>query len=269
MSISKTESSQSEGLSKRITTMVEDGKHLNDDSCSSERTLSEALCEIRPYIEEKCRSIGAILEYKKSISLYECQQYFEKCGGPIPNRDNMNVSMRPDGGIFIATLKNGDTLPLLITEDKVQGTNDNRYEQNMKRQSTGNAIERAAKNIRGSEMLFANQDIFPYVVFASGCDLHASETIGKRFDMMNMGYPNHYIGLTPTITQGEIRTKLNTIIQSININKKCGIGIASIFVKAHKWNEMKHGSSVWKKEEIVLICKNVIDKVFTSIKSSD
>lgn len=36
-------------------------------------------------------------------------------------------------------------------------------------------------------------------------------------------------------------------------------------VKAHKWDEMKHGSSLWKKEEIVLICKDVIDKVFSSI----
>ena len=61
--------SQSNGLSKRLTKIVEDGRRLNDDSCTSEGTLSEALCEIKPYIEEKCRSIGATLEHKKSITL--------------------------------------------------------------------------------------------------------------------------------------------------------------------------------------------------------
>jgi hypothetical protein len=259
--------SQSNGLSKRLMKMVEDGRRLNDDSCPSEGTLSEALCEIKPYIEEKCRSIGATLEHKKSISLFECQEYFKKCGGPTPNEENKNVSMKPDGGIFIMTL-HGNAIPLLIIEDKVQGTNDNLYEQKKKRQATGNAIERGAKNIRGAEMLFASQDIFPYVMFASGCDFHSSETIAKRIEMMNMGFPNHYIGLTPTTSQDEIIKKINTIIPYINIEKKCGKSIASVFVKAHKWDEMKHGSSLWKKEEIVLICKNVIDKVFASIKSS-
>ena len=262
--------SQSNGLSKRLTKMVEDGRRLNDDSSSSERTLSEALCEIKPYIEEKCMSIGATLEHKKSISLFECQEYLEKRGGPTPNEEKKKVSMKPDGGIFIMKL-NGNTIPLLIIEDKVQGTNDRLYEQNKKRQATGNAIERAGKNIRGAEMLFCSQNIFPYVIFASGCDFHSSETIAQRIEMMNGGFPNHYIGVTPTTSQNEIITKIkNTILPKINIEKQCecSMSIASVFVKAHKSDEMKHGSSRWKKEEIVLICKNVIDKVFASIKSS-
>jgi hypothetical protein len=259
--------SQSNGLSQRLTKMVEDGRRLNDDSCSSEGTLSEAICEIRQYIEEKCNAIGAKLEHKKSISLFECQEFFQKCGGPIPTEENKNVSMKPDGGIFIVTLHE-NKIPILIIEDKVQGTNDNLYEQKKKRQATGNAIERGAKNIRGAEMLFAGQDIFPYVMFASGCDFHSSETIAKRIEMMNMGFPNHYIGLTPSTTQEEVNIKIETILPAIDIHKKCGKGVASVFVKAHKWDEMKHGSSVWKKEEIVVICKNIVDKVFASISSS-
>lgn len=255
---------QSNELSRRLSKLVEDGRRLNDDSYSSEKILLEALHEIKPYIEKKCKLIGGIVEHKKSISLFECQTYFNKCGGPIPNEENKNVSMKPDGGIFIMIL-NGDTIPLLIIEDKVQGTNDNLYEQRKKRQSTGNAIERGAKNIRGAEMLFANQNIFPYVMFVSGCDFHSSETIAKRIEMMNMGFPNHYIDITPTTSSEEIRTKINTIIPCINIEKKCGKSIASVFVKAHKWDEMKHGSSYWKKEEIVTICKNVIDQVFNSL----
>ena len=247
-------------LSERLTKMVEDGRRLNDDSCISEKTLSDAICEILPYIEEKCKLVGATLQHKKSISLFECQEYFHKCGGPIPNEENKNVCMKPDGGIFYIT-KDNSTIPILIIEDKVQGTNDKLQ----KRQALGNAIERGAKNIRGAEMIFANQNIFPYVMFASGCDFHISETIAKRIEMMNMGFPNHYIGLTPTTTPEDVTAKINAILPSININKKCGKSVASIFVKAHKWDEMKHGSSLWKKDEIIIICKSIVDKVFDSI----
>ena len=118
---------QSNGLSKRLTQMVEDGRRLNDDSCSSEGTLSEALCEIIPYMEDKCKSIGASLNHNKSISLFECQEYFHKYGGPPPNENNKKVSMKPDGGIFTMSLK-GVEIPLLIIEDKFQGTNDIRKE---------------------------------------------------------------------------------------------------------------------------------------------
>lgn len=257
--------SHSNGLSKRLTEMIQDGRRLNDDSCSSEGTLTSALSEIMPYIEEKCKSIGGSLHHKKSISLFECQEYFHKAGGPPPNTDNKNVCMKPDGGIFLMTL-NDKTIPLLILEDKVQGTNDCLFKQNKKRQSTGNAIERGGKNIRGAEMLFSDLDIFPYIMFASGCDLHSSETIAKRIEMMNWGIPNHYIGITPTTSSEEVSKKIDEIIPQININKICGKSVASVFVKAHKWDEMEHGSSLWQKDEIVKICKNVIDKIFDSLR---
>lgn len=258
----ETMTTQSNGLSKRLTEMFQGGRRLNDDSCSSEGTLCDALTEIIPYVQSKCEALGAELLHTKSLSLYECQEYFHKVGGPPPNPENKHVSMKPDGGVFIMILK-GKRIPILILEDKVQGTNDNLFEQNKKRQATGNAIERGAKNIRGAEMLFSELDIFPYVMFASGCDFHSCETIAKRIEMMNMGYPNHYIGVTPDTTSEKINSKIDEILPCINIKKVCGKGIASVFVKAHKWNEMKHGSSLWRKEEIVKICKYVIDKVFS------
>jgi hypothetical protein len=259
--------SQSDGLSKRLSQMIEDGRHLNDDSCSSEVILSDAMCEIINYANEKFKPIGYIISLEKSLSLYDCQSFFEKVGGPKPDPDNKKVCMRPDGGILFAI--SGETrIPILIVEDKVQGTNDNLFEQKKNRQSLGNAIERGAKNIRGAEMLFAGLDIFPYVMFASGCDFHSSETIAKRIEMMNMGIPNHYIGITNTTTQEHVLEMLNSIIPVINIKKLCGKSIASIFVKAHKWDEMKHGSSLWKKEERILILKKIIDKVLESFPIS-
>jgi hypothetical protein len=161
--------------------------------------------------------------------------------------------MKPDGGILFAVKE--ERIPILIVEDKVQGTNDKRLEKKLGRQSTGNAIERAGKNIRGAEMLFTG-NIFPYVLFASGCDFHSTETIAKRIEMMNMGYPNHSIEISPDTVQ-----TMTSLLPNIQVKKIGGKCIASVFVKSHKWNEMKHGASLWKKEEQVLLLKHVIDKV--------
>ena len=265
--VKTTEMSQSVGLSKRLTQMVEEGRHLNDDSCSSEGILSEAMCEIIPYAKEHFKPLGYTIILENNISLFDCQSFFEKVGGPKPNPDNKKVCMRPDGGILFAVSEEV-RIPILIVEDKVQGTNDNLFEQKKKRQATGNAIERGAKNIRGAEMLFAGLQIFPYVMFASGCDFHSTETIAKRIEMMNMGIPNHYVDISKTTTQEQVQARIDTIIPSINVKKICGKSIASVFVKAHKWDEMQHGSSLWKKEEQIQILKKIIDKVLESFPTS-
>jgi hypothetical protein len=104
-------------------------------------------------------------------------------------------------------------------------------------------------------MLFAGQDTFPYVLFASGCDFHHTETIAKRIDMMNFGVPNNYVNITTETTEEQVQSNIDDIIERINIKKICGRSIASIFVKAHKWDEMNHGTSCWKKDEQVQRCK--------------
>lgn len=255
--------SQSTGLSERHIQMNIEGRHLTDDSNPSEKVLSSAINEIIPYTTELFKTIGATIDHVDKFTLYECQEYFHAVGGPIPNPVNKKVYMKPDGGILVAVLNN-KRIPILIIEDKVQGTNDTLFGKNMKRQATGNAIERGGKNIRGAEMLFADQTIFPYILFASGCDFHSSETIAKRIEMMNMGIPNHYIDISPTTTDDIIMSNIDTI--PINIKKICDKSIASVFVKAHKWNEMPHGSSRWKKDEIVKICKKVMNLVFESFR---
>lgn len=258
---------QSAGLSKRLTQMVDEGRHLNDDSCLSEGILLEAMDEIISYASERFSQFGYSIVREKKVTLYECQCFFEKVGGPKPNIDNKRVSMIPDGGILFA-VSGSERIPILIVEDKIQGTNDKLFENKKKRQATGNAIERGAKNIRGAEMLFADFDIFPYVMFVSGCDFHSTETISKRIEMMNMGFPNHYIDIVNTTTQEQVREKIEDIVSTINIKKICGKSIASVFVKAHKWDEMKHGSSFWKKQEQIQILKKVIDKVVESFSIS-
>jgi hypothetical protein len=259
--------SQSAGLSNRLTQLNADGRTLIDDSSVSESTLTSAMEQIVEYARARVATIGGTVQHKKKLSLYECQLAFHQFGGPSPNEANKSVYMKPDGGILFAVI-NGQEIPMLIVEDKVQGTNDQLFEKNKPRQSTGNAIERAAKNIRGAEMIFAGRNIFPYVLFASGCDLHHTETISRRIDMMNMGITNHYVEVTPDKTQDELMDEVITIVPAIKINNICGKSIASVFVKAHKWDAMKHGSSMWRKEEIVTICTRVIDIVMDEIKQT-
>lgn len=259
--------SQSNGLSNRLKQMVNDGKNLNDDSSLSEKILADTMSEIIPYAIAVFKPHGYNIVMEKQISLYECQTFFEKAGGPIPNPDNKNVSMRPDGGILFA-ISDSKRIPILIVEDKVQGTNDSLFIQNKKRQSSGNAIERAAKNIRGAEMLFAGLDIFPYVLFASGCDFHSTETISKRIEMMNFGYPNNYINITTETTKEQINTNIRSIIESLDVKKKRGKCVVSVCVKAHKWDEMGHGSSRWEKDEQLHILKKVIDSVYENLAIS-
>jgi hypothetical protein len=119
--------------------------------------------------------------------------------------------------------------------------------------------------VRGAEMIFADSKVFPYVIFASGCDFHSTETISKRIDMMNMGIAPHYINISNTTTQEQTQSIIDTIIPSININKIQNIGVASVFIKAHKWDEMKHGSSKWNEEERLQILKKIIDRVISSL----
>lgn len=252
--------SQSSQLSKKLTAMVAGGSRLNDDSKGSEKTLDQAMLEIIKYSEEKNPEYK--ITHKKKISLFECQETLEQMGGPKPDPANKKVSMKPDGGYIFAKYCD-KLLPLLIVEDKRQGTNDNLHTLEKPRQATGNAIERAAKNIRGSEMLFAPFAIFPYVIFASGCDFHHNETISKRLEMMNYGCPNHYIEITSKITQESIDVDILEILTKIDIRKRWGgRSVALVFIKAHKWDEMGHGSSAWTKDEEVRILKTVIDQVF-------
>jgi hypothetical protein len=257
----------SQTLSKSLNEYCNENKRLNDDSKNSEKILSLAMEEVILYAQKLFKNISGTVNTKNKMTLYECQEYFHNAGGPEPNPINKNLCMRPDGGILMLSL-NGKDIPILIVEDKVQGTNDNLFAKKCRRQATGNAIERGAKNIRGAEMIFSGLPIFPYVLFASGCDFHETETISKRIDMMNMGITNHYIDINKSSSDENTNIIIENIKKSINIKKVCGIGIASVFIKAHKWNEMVHGASMWKKNEIVNICKKIIDNVYENISTS-
>ena len=257
--------SQSAGLRARHIKMHEEGKHLMLDANESEATLNDAMASIQDYAKAKIEALGAKMEYSTKCTLFDCQIQYHASGGPLPDPSNKGVSMRPDGGIIWAVLASGKRYPVFIGEDKVQGTNDTRKAEGKPRQATGNAIERAAKNIRGCEMICPHMSTFPYVIFASGCDFHHTETISKRLEMMNMGIANHYMEVSPTSTPESLDARVDEIVGNINPRKMSGIGIASVFVKSHKWDEMCHGASRWRKKEIIAFSCRVIDQTMDSI----
>ena len=235
--------------------MTRNGMFLNNDSKISEEHLNKALNCVVEYATERFKEIGVEIEHRTNMSLFECQQFFHKKGGPVPNEANKKVYMKPDGGILLGSV-NGNIFPILVIEDKVQGTNDSLYAEGKKKQSCGNAIERAGKNIRGCSMLFAGLPYFSYALFASGCDFHKTETIGKRIEMMNFGVPNHYIEIDGN------DYSLKEVISSIKVEKLLNNDIFSCFIKANKWDKMPHNSSLWKIDERIDICKKMIDLVY-------
>ena len=251
----------SEGLSERHLTFRKEGNSLNDDSFHSEKVMTQTIREyVLPFLKENIEKMGGNIVHATKYSLYDCQKHFHEVGGPEPDPENNGNFMRPDGGIFFAQF--GETkVPLLILEDKRQGTNDSRLEKGLPRQATGNAIERFAKNVRMSEMLFTG-DIFPYIIFASGCDFHYTESISKRFEQGNYGYPNKTINVT------DINQNNETAIKNMNldISKKNNKCVATICIKSHKWNELPHNSSAWKVDEMKLVLGPILNQIIRSIK---
>jgi len=261
---------QSDALRNRLITMHNGGRHLNDDSKESENTLMKAMKNnIIPYAETLAKLKGWSIEYKSKMNLYEMQCILRKSLGgdcPEPDPSNKRVFMRPDGGI-LSVIIGSETIPILITEDKKQGTNDSRLAEGKSRQSTGNAIERGIKNIRASEMLCHASNVFPYVLFGSGCDFHPSETIAKRLEIGNYGIKNLEITMKPELTEEEKAKELQKLVSKINIKKRYGGKcIATICIKSHKWDEMSHNASSWSEEEITIICTKIIDQVFEELQ---
>jgi hypothetical protein len=258
----------SDGLRQRLSTMHGGGKHLNDDSKSSEKTLETALKTIViPYAKKCAEENGFSIQYDKQINLYEMQKQLKsQCpDAPEPDSQNKNVCMKPDGGILWLVDAENKKKVLLISEDKRQGTNDARKAEGLSRQATGNAIERGIKNMRAAEMICTG-DVFPYVLFGAGCDFHPTETIAKRLEAGNYGFRNHQMVLNPDKKEEELENEFQTMLQNINIKKRWGGKcITTICIKTHKWDEMAHNSSAWTVNEIAEVCCKIVDQAFNSL----
>ena len=251
----------SQGLSSRTISLNEQGRHFTDDSKDSERVLSSCLPTIREsitgFLREQFQGKAELIE-RKRISIYDLMMIQHKVFSdlPVPDDEKRRKFITPDGGIWFLRF-NDIEYPIMIIEDKKQGTNDSRFQRGDSKQSLGNAIERFAKNVRVSEMLFQGQDIFPYVMFASGCDFHPSETISERISSGNYGFPNNEFTISRETTDEDISNRVSSVLETVDITKKRGLAVLQCFTKSHKWNEMNHRASDWKADEIIKICSHI------------
>lgn len=280
---------QSAGLSQRHLAMHKDGRTLVDDSNISEGNLKTIIEPLLSWTRATIEPYGGDIQYFTKISLADLQKKLTdpsyiigaevqcacdhertggKCKGQLPDTSmNDRVSIRPDAGIIMWTYM-GTQYPLYIGEDKVQGTNDKLFAAGKPRQATGNAIERYFKNVRAEEMLCAHVPYFPSVVFASGCDFHNSETIAKRLEAGNYGTPNHYIEIQPMDDNDSLAIDttmtLDTLVKNISIRKQSHgvyapfLSVSTVCIKAHKWNELPHNTSLWRPNEYLEVSKQII-----------
>lgn len=258
----------SSNLSESQKSLYAEGKTLNQDSKHNDSTLKSVVDnELTEYANSLFRPLGFKIVIKDEMPTKEVYDMIVRHEPDFPYVDYTNdkTSMKPDGGIMFVVNDKGDRYPVLISEDKVQGTNDSNKSQGLKRQSCGNAIERGAKNLNFAKTLCNMFSYFPYVIFASGCDFHHSETISRRLEQMNGLMPNHYIDIGHK--EFSVEEQLEKTLNDINIKKRFGNReYATVCIKSHKWDELPHGSSNWTREERIKIGKKVIQQSFEEIK---
>lgn len=100
--------------------------------------------------------------------------------------DYSKRSLQPDGGVIWMDNK----YPILITEMKRQGTNNERIAEGKEKQAIGNAIERLGKNLKGFECLYENDDILPFICFCWGCDVVNEIFLGKVYTLNSFNEVN-------------------------------------------------------------------------------
>ena len=111
-------------------------------------------------------------------------------GKPNWKPESKKPFIRPDGGVLYLIF-NGIKYPILVGEAKQQGTNDERKKEGKKKQSMGNAIERATKNFLELRCFYKPFGYFPYHIFISGCDFRKGSSIIDRTDVLTEYEPRN------------------------------------------------------------------------------
>lgn len=231
---------------------IHKGSSIASGVCvDSENTLNCILPEIRDFCSEYIHQlgIGATFQWQKSIKVSDI----------INNYENDKCFMSPDGGLFFINI-GAHKYCFMIVEDKYQGTNDLRYSQGLKKQGTGNAIERVFKNLNASWHFFKNLPISSYLVFVAGCDFHSSESIIHRIG------PLSNFGKEPIVWEMEDSDfDVLEMLPKIDVRKDINREFATFCVKTHKYDKFSNKSSMWKASERLAVMKHVAEQSLKEI----
>ena len=159
---------------------------FNEDALGHEVGMQKSVSKLIPILQEEYPSVEFL--WKKKITKREISA---KVNPKVPYNPEVEKSfVSPDGGVLFVKYK-GEEYPILISEAKKQGTNVIRLDEGLKKQSKGNAIERAFKNIDEFKLYCEDLDYFPYVIFACGCDFESGSSILDRLDAMTRYEPRN------------------------------------------------------------------------------
>jgi type II restriction enzyme len=151
-----------------------------------------------------------------------------------------NTYIKPDGGFLYMTIDE-KLYPILVSEQKRQGTNDTILLKGRKKQGKGNAVERLGKNVDAFDVLFGDEDIYPFVVFLQGCDFYSPEsTIVDR---------------VRTIANFQPMNVINLYWKQIRKNKNTA---GSYFMRGHSMHEAP-GTSDWTFDEMFNVMFEIAD----------
>ena len=166
------------------------GTVINATSKQQETDLVKALKRTASYLDGKFA--GVEFHHAKTWKLADIVRELSATHSDVDFHHHFNnTSIRPDGGFVCmkeveAQEGEGLTFPVLISEVKNQGTNDQRRREGLPRQARGNAIERLGKNVIGLRAALMRESIFPFVCFGYGCDFEEDSSILDRVTTIAM-----------------------------------------------------------------------------------
>jgi type II restriction enzyme len=163
------------------------GTVINVKSSKMEKELTVALKECEANLDSKYE---VLLEHVSQVYLSEIIEVLSREDQTTTFDYHKDSStLRPDGGILFIKANDGKRFPILISEAKRQGTNDDRALEGLKKQAKGNAIERLGKNVIGFRAMCVNEEIFPFVVFGQGIDFEEGSSILDRVSVIALFNP--------------------------------------------------------------------------------
>jgi len=210
-------------------TKVHEGldKPTNAKSKKAEKLLVTAVKKVKETLESQ----GHKVELKFKLSYYDMAQNSHiHLGTPAPTEDDKDSTVHPDGGVLLVDGKIAG-----IFEDKYEGTADDVGNEG-KKWAGGSTIDRTFKNVNACKMYCAGTGVFPYVVFAHGCNFHPKKKVSKRLEQGNWKYPNQVVIVTPD-DDGTVQFErlLETITpETVRPRGKFkNLEVASVFIKTH------------------------------------
>lgn len=205
------------------------GKPTNAKSKPAEKKLMTAVKKVKETLEAR----GHKVEHLETLSYYEMAQNSHlHLGTPVPTEDDKHTKIKPDGGALIV-----DGKIVGIFEDKYEGTADDVGNED-KKWAGGSTIDRTFKNVNASKMYCAGTGVFPYVVFAHGCNFHPKKKVSKRLEQGNWNYPNQMVIVTPDDDGTAAFVRLLETITPETVRPRIGkdgdkLYVASVFIKTH------------------------------------